>query len=87
MIVRGPNSSVLFHVTELLFCIYVKHFLPSIFNSVDFWNGISRIMLAIELADINVIRELGIFLMEMFRDNHFALQQGTKPQNKQFGVR
>ena len=36
MIVRGPNSCLLGHVTGLLFCLYVKLFLPSIFNSVNF---------------------------------------------------
>ena len=36
LIGRGPNSCLLGHVTELLFCLYVKIFLPSIFNSVDF---------------------------------------------------
>ena len=36
MIGRGPNSCLLGHVTGLLFCLYVKVFLPSIFNSVDF---------------------------------------------------
>ena len=36
MIGRGPNSYLLGHVTGLLFCLYVKLFLPSIFNSVDF---------------------------------------------------
>ena len=36
MIGRGPNSCLLGHVTELLFCLYVKLFLPSIFNPVDF---------------------------------------------------
>ena len=33
---RGPNSCLLGHVTVLLFCLTVKIFLPSIFNSVDF---------------------------------------------------
>ena len=33
---RGPNSGLLGHVTGLLFCLYVKFFLPSIFNSVNF---------------------------------------------------
>ena len=33
---RGPNSCLLGHVTGLLFCLYVKFFLPSIFNTVDF---------------------------------------------------
>ena len=33
---RGPTSCLLGHVTGLLFCLYVKVFLPSIFNSVDF---------------------------------------------------
>ena len=36
MIGRGPNSCLLGHMTGLLFCLYVKIFLPSIFNSVDF---------------------------------------------------
>ena len=36
MIGRGPKSCLLGHVTGLLFCLYVKIFLPSIFNSVDF---------------------------------------------------
>ena len=36
MIGRGPNSCLLAHVTGLLSCLYVKIFLPSIFNSVDF---------------------------------------------------
>ena len=36
LIGRGPNSCLLGHMTGLLFCLYVKIFLPSIFNSVDF---------------------------------------------------
>ena len=36
MIGRGPNSCLLGHVTGLLFCLYAKVFLPSIFNSVNF---------------------------------------------------
>ena len=33
---RGANSCLLGHVTALLFCLYVKLFLPSNVNSVDF---------------------------------------------------
>ena len=33
---RGPNSCLLGHVIGLLFCLYVKINLTSIFNSVDF---------------------------------------------------
>ena len=33
---RGPNSCLLGHVTRLLFCLYVKIFLPSVFNCVVF---------------------------------------------------
>ena len=36
MIGRGPKSCLLGHVTGLFFCLYVKIFLPSIFNPVDF---------------------------------------------------
>ena len=38
---RGPNSCLLGHVTGLLFCLYVKLFLPSIFNSVNFSSNMS----------------------------------------------
>ena len=36
MIGRGPKSCLLGHVTGLLFCLYVKIFLPSIFRSANF---------------------------------------------------
>ena len=32
---RGPNSCLLGNLTGLLFCLYVKIFLPSIFSSFD----------------------------------------------------
>ena len=35
MIGRGPISCLLGHVTGFFFCLYLKIFLPSIFNSVD----------------------------------------------------
>ena len=36
MIGRCPNSCLLGHVTGLLYCLYLKLFVPSIFNLVDF---------------------------------------------------
>ena len=36
LIGRGPNFCLLGHVTGLIFCLYVKIFLPSIFNSINF---------------------------------------------------
>ena len=36
MVGRGPNSCLLGYVTGLLFCLYVKLLLHSIFNYVDF---------------------------------------------------
>ena len=51
MIGRWTNSSSLDHVTGLLFCLYVKLFIPSVFNSVEFWGSMSCIVLGIELAD------------------------------------
>ena len=41
MIGRGANSSLLGHVTGLIFCLNVKLFLPSVFNSVNFWSSMS----------------------------------------------
>ena len=59
---RGPNPCLLSHVTGLIFCLYVKLFLPSIFNSVDFWNSMSLIVLYIELTEKNINKELGLFI-------------------------
>ena len=61
MIERGPNSCLLGHVTGLLFCLYVKLFLPTIFNSVDFWSSLSLIVLDIEVTEKNIIKELGLY--------------------------
>ena len=36
MIGRGPNYCLLGNVAGLLFCLYVKIFLPSIFNLIEF---------------------------------------------------
>ena len=86
MIGRGPKSCLLGPVTGLLFCLYVKLFLPSIFNSVDFWSSMSCIVPDIELADKNIINGMGVFLMAKLRDTHFVLQKSTKPKNKPFGA-
>ena len=53
MIGRGPNSCLPSHVAGLLFCLHVKRFLPSFFNSVDFWSSMSCIVLDTEPADKN----------------------------------
>ena len=57
---RGPNCCLLVHVTGLLFCLYVKIFLPSISNLFDFRNSMSSIVLDIELTEKNIIKELGL---------------------------
>ena len=59
---RWPNYFLLGHVTGLLFCLYVKLFLPSIFNSVNFWSSMFLIVLDIELTEKNIIKELGPFI-------------------------
>ena len=46
----------------------------------------SFIVLEFELADINVNKESGFFLIGKFRDTHFALQKCTNSQNKHSGV-
>ena len=82
MIGRGPNSCLLGDVTGLLFCLYLKIFLPSIFNSVDIWSSMSCIVLDIELADRNVIKELGVFDDGSLQGFSFCPPKSFKP-NKQ----
>ena len=86
MTARGPNSCFLGHVTGLLFCLYVKLFLPSLFNSVDFWSSMSCIVLDIELADINVNKGLGVFSGANVQGYSFRHPKKTNPRSKQFGV-
>ena len=86
MIGRGSSSSLLDHVTGVLFWFHVKLFLPSMFNSVDFWSSMSCIVLVIEFADLKANKALGFLSMGKFRDSHFVLQKSTNPQDKRFGV-
>ena len=62
MIGRGPICCLLSHVTGLLFCLYAKIFLPSIFILTDCWNSMSLIVLDLELTEKNIIKELGPFI-------------------------
>ena len=82
MIGRWPNSCLLGHVTGLLLCLYVKIFLPSIFNSVDFWNSMCCIVLDIELTEKNKIKELGLFIDGFVQGFSFCPLKSFKP-NKQ----
>ena len=82
MIGRGPTSCLLGHVTELLFRLYVKIFLPSIFNSVDFWNSMFLIVLDIELTDKNKFKELGLYINGSLQGFSFCPPKTFKP-NKQ----
>ena len=86
MIGRGPNSCLLGHVTGLLFCLYVKLFLPSISNSVNIWSTISCIVLDIELTDKNVIKDLGVFSDGEVQNYSFRPPKCTNPQNNRFGA-
>ena len=82
MIGRGPNSCLLGHVTGFLFCLYVKIFLPSIFNSVDFRNSMSCIVLDKELTEKNEIKELGLFVDGSLHGLSICPPKSFKP-NKQ----
>ena len=82
---RGPNSYLLGHVTGLLFCLYVKLFLPFIFNSVVFWSSMSCVVLNSELNDNKFFKNWEFFLMVTFRDTLFVLHKSRNPQNTRFG--
>ena len=86
MIWRGAISCLLGHGTGLLFCIYLKFFRSSIFNSVDVWSSMSCFVVDIELADINFIKSWEF----CWRKNSDVLisssKKSTNPQNKIFRV-
>ena len=68
----------------VLFCLCVKIFVPSILNSVDFWNSMSLVLLDLELTEKEIFKELGLFLMAPEKDFHVLHQEliNLKP-NKQ----
>ena len=84
MIGQGPNSDLLGHVTGLLFCLHVKVFLPSIFNYVDFGSSMSCILPDIEVADKNVIEELGVLIDGKVQVYSFCPPKKYKPTKQAF---
>ena len=79
---RGPNSCLLGHLTGLLFCLNVKIFLPSTFNSVDFWNSMSLILLDIELTEKDINKELGLYLEGALHRFSFCPPKTFKPNER-----
>ena len=82
MIGREPNSCLLGHVTGLLFCLYAKIFLPSIFNSADFCNSMSLNVLDIELTGKDIIEELALYIDGSLQGFSFCPTKTCQP-NKQ----
>ena len=82
MIGRRPNSCLLDHVSGLLFFLYVEVFLPSIFNSVDFWNSISLIVLDIELTKKNILEESGLYVDGSLQGFPFCPRETFKPNEQ-----
>ena len=86
MIGRGPTSSLVGHVTGLLFCIQLKLFVPSIFKSVGFWSKMSLIVLDVELTEKNIIRELRLFIDGYLQGFSFCLPKTFKPDKQTNGT-
>ena len=82
MIGQGPKFCLLGHVTGLLFCLYVKLFLPSIFNSVDFWSSMSLIVLDIEITEQNLIKELGLLIHGSLQGFSICPRKTFKPNKE-----
>ena len=83
---RGPNCCLPGHVTGLLFCLYVKIFLASVFNLIDFWISMFSIVLEIELTEKNIITEMGFLLMVLHKDFQSVLQILLSLINRQHGT-
>ena len=70
---KRANSCLLGHVSGLVFRLYFKLFLPSYFNSVEFWRNMFWTVLDISLADINGFRSWEFLKMQKFTDAVFVL--------------
>ena len=71
---------------ECFFCLYVKLFLPSTFQPVDFRSSMPCVVLDIELADKNVLKELGKFFDGNVQALSFCLQNGAYALSLRFDV-
>ena len=69
-------------IMDYYFVFTKKIFLPSIFNSVDFWSSMSCIVLDTELTEKNIIEELGLFIDGSVQGISFCPPKTFKP-NKQ----
>ena len=76
----GPNSCLLAQVTGQLFGCFVGQLLPSILNSVHFWNSMSCIVLDIENADKNVIKKLAVFFHGSVKGYSFCPKMHQPPK-------
>ena len=83
---QGPNSCLLDQVTWLLFCLYVKIFVPFVINSVNFWISMSLIVLDIVLTVRNIMRELGLFIDWSLQGFHFVCQILLNLINRRHGT-
>ena len=68
----------------LIFRLYVKLFLPSTFNSLHFWSSMSCIVLDIELAEKNVMKDLGVFIDGKVQGHSFGPSEKYKPTKRAF---
>ena len=82
LVARGPNCCLLGHVTGPLFCLYVKIFLPSIFNLIDFWISMSLIVLDIELTEKNMNKEIGLSIDGSVQGFSFSPPKTFKPNQQ-----
>ena len=71
-------------MTGLLFCLYVKIFQPSVFNSVHFRNSLSLTLIALdtELTEKDIIKAPGLYIDGSLQGFSFCPPKTCKP-NKQ----
>ena len=77
-------SCLIGHMIGLQICLYVRIFLPSIFNSVDFWSSMFCTVLDNEAVNKNVFVELGLFKDRNVQGFSFCLPKRHKLTKQAF---
>ena len=85
MIRRGPNCCA-WSRDWILFCLWVKIFLHSIFNLVDFRNSLLFVVLEIELTEKTQLKKWDFLLMVLYKDFHFVRRRLFNQINRQHGT-
>ena len=81
---RLSKSCLKSHDTRLVFCLYVKRFLPSIFSSINTWGSMASNFLITEISGGHKINQMEVFIQGRVQVLSFCPPKRWKPTEQAF---